>query len=287
MSPQRVCLPRTERHVLRSRAVDRDFEIRVGHPVAGFRPLPSGPLTVLVVLDGDLYFGTALEMTRLMYQLYGELPPVLVVGVGYGGEDVRRQGDLRTRDLTPWPDASYEAMAGGVAGWEPTLPEGERMAGADRFLTFLRDELRPWLTELVPEAGDTILFGSSLGGLFACWTLLTAPDSFAGYLAVSPALWWNDGGLFEVEEEAANARSEAARVFLAAGALEEDPTMPWSQRFRLVSNTREMGARLGRRSADGAVTTVVLPDETHTSVVAPALTRGLRALMRGSASRSP
>ena len=37
----------------------------------------------------------------------------------------------------------------------------------------------------------SILFGHSLGGLFVAYALLTRPDAFATYLAISPSLWWD------------------------------------------------------------------------------------------------
>jgi predicted alpha/beta superfamily hydrolase len=40
-----------------------------------------------------------------------------------------------------------------------------------------------------------VLVGHSLGGLFAVYALMTRPDVFQGYIAISPALWWDDQSL--------------------------------------------------------------------------------------------
>lgn len=70
-----VTLPGTELHRLRANGIDQEFELRVALPVPGLmRPLPDRYDT-LYVLDGDLFFGTAVEMTRRMSMLFGELPP--------------------------------------------------------------------------------------------------------------------------------------------------------------------------------------------------------------------
>ena len=275
-----VTIPHSQVHTVHSEAVGRTLQVQVAEPVAGFQPLPPGPRQVLTVLDADLFFGTAVETARLMSQLYGELPPLLVVGIAYGQEPAA-QGQLRTRDFTPSDDPGYDRMAASMPGFEPLLPEGERMAGADRFLGFLRDELRPLLASRydVDPAGSA-LFGSSLGGLFATYTLLTAPETFARYLITSPALWWNGDQVLKLAESAAMTaalgdHASGLQVYLAVGSREEDPAIPLLAPYRMVSNTREMAARLEGRGLD--VTLDVLDGETHTSAVPVSLARGLRA----------
>lgn len=277
-----VALAHTELHRLASTHVGRELEIRVALPVGGAMGPPSGPFGALYVLDGDLYFGTVLETTRLMHQLFGELPPLLVVGIACGTDDPLLQGELRARDFT-FSDRSGLGDMGsyGPPGREPALPEGERLGGADPFLDFLTRELQPFIAERYDVSGrDATLLGSSLGGLFTLYALLTRPAAFSGYIAVSPALWWDNGALFELEQRrAAAARDLDARVFLAVGELEEDARVPGLVRFGLVSNTRDMADRLaGRGYPSLRVTSHVFPDEGHTSVVAPAFVRGIRAL---------
>jgi predicted alpha/beta superfamily hydrolase len=81
--PGPVALPQTDVYDLHSRHADADYRLWVATPVAGWRPVPPPPRGVLYVLDANLFFGTAVEMTRLMHQLYGELPPPMVVGTAY------------------------------------------------------------------------------------------------------------------------------------------------------------------------------------------------------------
>ncbi|NJD19375.1 MAG: alpha/beta hydrolase, partial [Gemmatimonadetes bacterium] len=189
--PEPVALRDTERHVLGSKHVGRELQLWIGRPVAGFAPV-QGPPHVLWVLDGDLFFGTAVELTRLMHQLYGELPPILVVGVAYGTDDPRVQGELRARDFTPTADASYVEMGQRTSpDWKPVLPEGRRLGGAASFLRFLVEEARPFVRERFATEGKGTLFGTSLGGLFGAWSVLSEPDAFDHVIAVSPALWWD------------------------------------------------------------------------------------------------
>jgi uncharacterized protein len=275
-----VVLARTEDHLIHSRHVGGDFHLWIGHPIPGiFGPSPL-PARALYVLDADLCFATAVEMTRLMHQLYGELPPILVVGVAYGGDDLRIQSQLRNRDFTPTTNAQLEQMAS--AGGAPLLPEGQRMGRAAQFLAFLREEARPFVEQRFEvSAKDSILFGSSLGGLFTLWTLLTAPYSFANYIAVSPSIWWDDEMLFALEERTSAAHDIDAGLFLAVGEREEGPHLPMLARFKMVSNVNKMSALLADRAYPSLrLASEIIVGETHTSVIPAALTRGLRTFAR-------
>ncbi len=278
MADQLVSIPRSHVHHLDSDSVGRGFQIWVAEPVAGVMPLPPGPRQVLYVLDADLFFGTAVETSRLMAQLFGELPPLLVVGIAYGTSPVV-QSQLRTRDFTPSDEPSFARMASAMPGVEPVLPEGERMGGADRFLAFVRQQLQPFVAAHydVQHTGSAV-FGSSLGGLFAAYTLLQAPDTFDRYLIASPGLWWNGGEVMKLIDTMAPPKRDL-QVYLAAGSREEDPAIPMLASYRLVSNTVELGRRLKSRSLSQlAVSTDILDGETHTSTVPVSMARGLRTL---------
>lgn len=283
MSTSPVSIPHSHAHAVRSEHVGRELQVWIAEPVAGFRPLPDVPRQVLYVLDADLFFGTAVETSRLMHQLYGELPPLLVVGIAYG-EEPPAQAQLRTRDFTPSDDPGYGRMAASIPGFEPLLPEGERMGGADRFLAFVREELQPFVAERHDlEPGGAAVFGSSLGGLFATHALLRAPDTFSRYVVTSPALWWNGGEVLALAEaaETLDRPDLDVRVHLAAGSREEDPAIPMLADYKLVSNTRELGRRLEARGNPGLQATVeILEGETHTTAVPVSLAHGLRAVFR-------
>lgn len=280
---QRVVIPDTEMHTLYSETIGDTFELWIARPQAGFVPMPEGPIEVLYVLDANLFFGTAVEMTRLMYKLYGELPPLLVVGIAYPTEDGMLQGLLRTRDFTPSEDAGMAAMAGAFpqpAGAEDISP---KMGGAAAFLDFLQTEVKPFVQAhyQVREDGAT-LFGSSLGGLFVTHALLSAPASFDNFIAVSPALWWNQSEIFsDTPDWSGVDKHHQTKVFMAAGSLEENPDVPALASFQLITNTRRMATTLQENTpASVKVYFQEIADETHTSVVPVALTRALRQILQ-------
>jgi predicted alpha/beta superfamily hydrolase len=71
------------------------------------------------------------------------------------------------------------------------------------------------------DADEPTFIGSSLGGLFGAWVLLTAPSTFRRYILASPALFWNDEEVWRWEEECARTHDDIrATVFVGTGALE-------------------------------------------------------------------
>lgn len=283
MNPPPATLPGTEVHRLHAEAIGQEFEVRIAVPPAGRFHRKDEPCPVLYVTDGDLYFGTATEMTRLMHQLFGELPPLLVVAIGYGPVGLQAQGELRNRDFTPSADAAFEALGRRMMpDWKPLLPEGRRMGGAGAFLAFLEEQVCPFVASMHPVDPDgATLFGASLGGLFALYALLRRTRFFDRFVIASPAIWWDGEMLFDLEARTAGGRADpSARVFMGVGALEQSLGIPYVDAMKTVTNVGRMAERLRSRGYPGlSVDDHVFPDETHTSVVPAVLSRGLRAVL--------
>ncbi|MEM1254418.1 MAG: alpha/beta hydrolase-fold protein [Cyanobacteria bacterium P01_H01_bin.21] len=280
MATPRVSIPDTEVYPLHSQLINDDFELWCARPQIGFVPSPPGPPYVLYVLDANLFFGTAVEMTRLMHKLYGELPPLLVVGIAYPTEDGFLQGALRNRDFTPSADA-------GLASMPMPLPQPDQPAkvepvlgGANTFLRFLKEEVKPLVAahfDIAPE--NSTIFGASLGGLFTIYSLFKEPTAFDNYIAVSPSLWWDNEMMFDLELGEVIADG-ATNIFLAVGAQEEALEIPILPQFKMITNVRRMANQLSQQRRESLdVTLDVIEGETHTSVVPVALTRGLRYVL--------
>ena len=280
MEPRQVAIPDTEVHALRSEVIGDDFELWIARPQAGFfTQQQSGPDGVLFVLDANLFFGTAVEMTRIMHRLYSELPPLLVVGVAYPTNDGMLQGLLRTRDFTP----SVDNRMAGMSARLPQSPTARivepSMGGAGAFLEFMEGEVKPFVNARYDVADKrTTLFGSSMGGLLVAHAALNTPRSYDNFIAVSPALWWNQEEIFNAGQSRAHA---AGNVFIAAGGLEENPAIPGLADFKMIRNAQRLAEEL---KATANLTLRVhyeeIAGETHTSVVPVALTRGLRWALR-------
>ncbi len=175
-----------ERQTFHSTILGKDRTLLVHTPESYERGKDTYP--VLYLLDGDSNFLHTTGITTFQSNnLKG--PEMIVVGVA-------NTGNSRDRDLTP-----------------TALPNRPRSGGAARFLSFLKDEVRPLIEGRYRTAPYRILVGHSLGGLFAVHTLTSAPDSFNAYVAISPSLWWDEQRTLR-QAEALFAAQEGLQSFL-------------------------------------------------------------------------
>ncbi|HWE44569.1 MAG TPA: alpha/beta hydrolase-fold protein [Caulobacteraceae bacterium] len=255
-------------------------------PPAGSAPDAETP--VLYVVDGDFVFGVAAEIARVLSAVEG-FPAVYVVGVGYDAAyaDFLK---LRTADLTPPLSAEALASLGGLGD----MIGGGRNGGADSFLAFLIDQLRPDIAARYPQtrSGPQILFGHSLGGLFTAHAILSRPDAFTSFLVSSPSLWWDNFSILQKLPAFKNhlhALPRQPSVFVDVGAKEQDPPtrVPPGLEVTLeevqvqIRNARMVDAAKDFADAlwDAGILKlrhVAFTEEDHTSVAPSAILHGLR-----------
>jgi predicted alpha/beta superfamily hydrolase len=125
---------------------------------------------VIYLLDGGYHFLHASGMVQFLSG-QGIMPQAIVVGI---------VNVDRGRDFTPTPDAKIKN--GG---------------GADKFASFIKDELKPYIDKTYRTQPYSILVGHSLGGTFATYAFLNNPDLFDGYISISPYLAWDDNLLIK------------------------------------------------------------------------------------------
>lgn len=131
-----------------------------------YKPGSTDKYDVMYVLDGGNW-NTGL-ITRVQQFLEGEsyMPPTIIVSV---------LGIDRNKDLTP-----------------THLDDWKNSGGGANFLSFIKDELIPYINKEYPSNGDNTLWGHSLGGLFVINAMLNEPKAFKTYIAVDPSLWWDN-----------------------------------------------------------------------------------------------
>ena len=103
----------------------------------------------------------------------------IVIGIEHGGEK-------RMDELTPYTNEKY----GGGKG--------------DAYLEFLVKTLKPYVDKnyrTLSDKENTIISGSSLGGLISFYALVKYPDTFGKAGVFSPAFWINDKEMFQLVEE--------------------------------------------------------------------------------------
>ena len=270
----------TEVHTLQSDAVGDAFEITVAPPPAG----TEGPVGVVYFTDATTRIGTAVETVRSL-STTGEIPPLLLVGVGY---PVRAEEApwlrLRTRDFSPSPSpdpAQYAALA------ETIGAEAVETGGAPRFLDFLADELQPWVRDRYDVSDDAVYVGNSMGGLFGVYTLFHRPAAFRRYVIGSPWLCWDPETATAYEPAYAADHSDLdATVFMAAGTDEAvlPPAQPPAGQslFRAAdtaAHTRRLAEALEQRRYPSLdLTWRIFPEVTHFTMSGILIAQGLRAV---------
>jgi predicted alpha/beta superfamily hydrolase len=74
----------------------------------------------------------------------------------------------------------------------PTHAEGvEESGGAGNFLTFIKDELMPYINRKYRCSGMNTLYGSSYAGVFTMYAFLKEPHLFQSFLLADPAFHWD------------------------------------------------------------------------------------------------
>jgi len=160
----------------------------------------NAPLPALLFMDGDDQFSAAVEAYHRARKA-GKIPPLLLVGVGYGAS-YSKPANKRGRDYTASPHTD-----------EPTS------GGAEPFMDFLTGTLWTELARRYPLHPDRRgIGGHSLGSLLALYALWREPLFFTDYLASAPSLWWDSREIlsFAARRHAQNPVLPA-RLFLSVG----------------------------------------------------------------------
>lgn len=224
-------------------------------------PAPAAGFPVLIVVDGDALFPTALSAARLQAGRLEltRIVPAVILGIGYPG-DAPFDAERRRQDLLPTD------------------------GGADRFLDLIIGGILAQVERLAPiDRARLSLAGHSFGGLFALHALFARPGLFRSHVAGSPSIWWDDRAILATRERFLNSPVAASppRLLITVGGQEQsgdarrDPQRAARLRMaRMLDNAAEMAGAL---TASGRVACehVVFPGENHISVLPAMLSRAV------------
>jgi predicted alpha/beta superfamily hydrolase len=214
-------------HQLDSTALKAARTIRVWLP-PDYNADTTRRYSVLYMHDGQNLFDRATSAFDQEWQIDETLstlvtdktiPPIIVVGLDNGQAS-------RIAEYTYAADARH----GGGGGAEHAR--------------FLLDEVMPFIASnyRVSDAKEqAYIGGSSLGAIISLEIARRHPDSFAGVVAMSPALWWADEQLTR-EIEADPAGLKGTRIWLDIGTPEAMGSAGGAERF--VAATRRLAAAL-------------------------------------------
>jgi predicted alpha/beta superfamily hydrolase len=121
---------------------------------------------VIYLLDGHSLHNVCASFVQ-HYSNRDRIPPAIVVGIA------------STERLRDFSSIKRRTMGGEMGG-----------GGANKFITFLSDELFPVIEEKYPTRDYRVLIGHSYGGLFVTYAIAAKPELFRAYLACSP--WFGE-----------------------------------------------------------------------------------------------
>jgi predicted alpha/beta superfamily hydrolase len=230
----------------------RTYQLAV-HLPGSYATEPKRRYPVVYVTDSQWDFPTVVvSYDNLAYDKV--VPEGIIVGLGYAGEGLD-YNQLRLWELSPVANPG----------------EDPKLAGhAAEFLGTLEKDIIPFIErEYRADPSYRVLAGSSLGGLFALYTMYTKPALFQGYIAASPAVVRGNDWIMEYEEAyAKSGQPLKARLFVTGAENEGRGFLAGIQRYQKRLTTRKYpGFAYESRTIDG---------ERHAGTKAESYCRGLR-----------
>ena len=154
------------RHQITSEYLDEEREFQVYLPPTYYFN-DKNDYPVIYLLDGDYNFHYVTGLIELMSNVSGKIPECIVVGISDKGTSKYR------KNCTP----------NQIKG---------RDGNALNFMSFIANELKPFINTNYRTADYNIIIGHSIGGLFVTNYFLEKPNDFDAYIAIDPALWLGD-----------------------------------------------------------------------------------------------
>lgn len=192
-------LNNTEIIPIHSKITGRHHELVVVYP-SSYKTHPEKKYPVLYYLDA--YWDTPLLVSTYGNLIYdNQVPEFIMVGLSYpSSADYGKERGI---------DYTFTAV-------------GEGSGKAHLFLDFLKKEVAPLIeTQYRGEKTDRVIAGNSLGGLLTITAAYKTPDFFSGYIALSPAVEWDNQALVKLDNSYAKKHKALnGRMFISYGSTE-------------------------------------------------------------------
>lgn len=171
---------------IRSKILNENRKIYVHCPKLDSSDL-NKRFPVLYLMDGDNHFEILAQYVDYLSRPdVSAIPKIIIVGI---------TNTNRVRDLTPTQSIlDYE-------GKPDTSARYKSSGGNEIFLEFLKKELMPFIDSNYTTHQYRLFAGHSFGGISSINCMLTNPDMFDAYIAVSPSFWWDKEYLLKLTEK--------------------------------------------------------------------------------------
>lgn len=245
-------VPNINQFTIKSTVLGEDRRILVRTPANYETSKTTYP--VMYMTDGDAHISHTSGSIDFLAR-NGRMSELILVGI---------PNTDRTRDLSPSKPTNTGATG---------APQFPTAGGADKFLQFIETELIPEINKRYRVSPYKILAGHSLGGMFAVHAMVTKPDLFNSYIAVSPALQWDNQLVVKRAEEFFKNRKEFDATFFMTIANEPGPLEDAFHQFKQL---------LAKNQTKGFVWEAQeMADEDHGTVVLRSHYFGLRKVYDG------
>ncbi len=144
---------------------------------------PRQNYPVLYILDGEYNFLYVSGILELQAGIAENIPEMILVAIsGKGSKNYKEN-------------------------CKPYVQGIQDSGNADQVLKFIEKELTPYIDSKYRTLDYKILAGHSIGGLFIINAALKKPTLFNNYIAISPALWWEENAINTVAKNIYESKS--------------------------------------------------------------------------------
>jgi len=180
---------------IKSKVLDETRELNIYLP-SSYSADSSKTYPVIYLLDGSrnedfIHISGIVQFGSFSW--INMIPESIVVGIG----NVDRKRDFTYPSKNELDQKEF-----------PTSGQSEK------FISFLKNELQPFIDSTYRTAGIKTIIGQSLGGLLVTEILFEKPELFDNFIIVSPSLWWDDEKLMDRQPKPYDSTKS---IFIAGG----------------------------------------------------------------------
>ncbi len=226
---------------------------------------------VMYAADGYMTFLMTANDSYNSSLFNNHVPQSITVGFDFSGYDSCGRSQWYTP--TQIPDDEECGVIGG---------------GAEQYLSFIRDELKPFINTLFRANQDKeVIAGHSHTATLALFALFTQPELFDMYIAASPSLYWDNEVMFQYQQSFANTHQNLEKpVYISVGLNElgsvfESQEAIDSANEQVFSYVYRLGRKLKQDYPQGNIKFQTFANEDHMSVVGKAFHQGMHYVLTG------
>lgn len=254
------------------------------------------PTTNSIILGKAEVFHSAILSEDRTLNIYlpdgynsNEKYPIIYLLDGSADEDFIHVTGIVQFNTIPWVNRIPKSIVIGIANtnrklnftsqsdnendhkWVPTS------GGSSLFISFIENELQPYVNKKFGGNKGNTIIGQSLGGLLAAEILFTKPQLFNQYIIISPSLWWRDGYLLREKPLILDqAYTTPIQIYIGVG---KEGSIDGSKNHIMEKDAELLAKKIKNGSSKNVkVFFNYLPDESHATITHQAVFNAFRFL---------